>query len=138
MLAYRDMNTKVLAGVLALAAVLAVGCVRNVSGGRTAGVPFVKDRIEGRYQRPVDVVFNAAKEVVLENGILNNESILHNETNQVKTLVGKVNQRSVFIRVEPIEPKVTAVVVQTRIPGGGADVDLAHQLEKQIALKLVR
>jgi len=137
-IAYRGMNTKVLVGVLALAALLAAGCVKNVSGGRTAGVPWVKDRIEGRYQRPVDVVFNAAKDVVLENGILNNESVLHNETNQVKTLVGKVNQRSVFIRVSPVEPKVTSVIVQARIPGGGADVDLAHQLEKQIALKLIQ
>jgi hypothetical protein len=30
------------------------------------------------------------------------------------------------------------VTVQTRTPGGGSDIDLAHELEKQIALKLVR
>lgn len=132
------MNTKVLAGALALTTLLLAGCVKNVSGGRTAGVPFVKDSISGRYERPLDAVFTAAKEVIQENGLLSNESILHSETNQVKTLIGKVNQRSVFIRVEPVEPKVTSVVVQTRIPGGGSDVDLAHQLEKQIALKLVR
>jgi hypothetical protein len=33
---------------------------------------------------------------------------------------------------------VTAVIVQVRTKGGGRDLDLAHELEKQIALKLVR
>lgn len=132
------MNTKLLAALLAVATLLGAGCVRNVSGGRTAGVPFVKDKIEGRYQRSVDEVFNAAKAVVAARGILNNESILHSETNQVKTLTGRVDQRTVYVRVEPVEPKVTSVVVQTRIPGGGTDLDLAHQLEKQIALRLVQ
>jgi hypothetical protein len=33
---------------------------------------------------------------------------------------------------------VTEVIVQTRTAGGGADLDLAHELEKQIALKLVQ
>jgi hypothetical protein len=30
------------------------------------------------------------------------------------------------------------VTVQTRTPGGGSDIDLAHEIEKQIALKLVQ
>jgi hypothetical protein len=120
------------------AAILSAGCVGTVTGRHTGGVPFVKDTVEGRYERPVDQVFEAAKEVVKFNGTLVNESILHNETNTVKTVEGKVNQRNVWVRVEAADPKITAVSVQTRTLNGGSDVDLAHEIEKQIALKLVR
>ena len=72
------------------------------------------------------------------NGTLVNESILHSETNTVKTVEGKVNQRSVWVRVEAVAPNITGVAVQTRTKGGGSDLDLAHEIEKQIALKLVK
>ena len=125
--------------VLLLGAILvAVGCVRTVSERSTFGVPGIKDRVEGRYERPLDEVFKAAKDVIIANGVLNNESILHGETNTVKTAEGKINLRTVWVRVEGVEPKVTAVSVQTRTQGGGSDIDLAHEIEKQIALKLVR
>jgi hypothetical protein len=119
-------------------AALSVSCVGTVGGRTTAGVPFVKDKVEGRYERPLDEVFTAAKEVIKFNGTLGTESVLHGQTNLVKTVEGKVNQRSVWVRVEQLDPKVTGVVVQTRTKGGGSDIDLAHELEKQIALKLVR
>jgi hypothetical protein len=123
--------------LFAVLGLLGTGCVRTVSGSRTAGVPFVKDTVEGRYERSVDEVFNAAKDVIAKNGVLNTESILHGETNKVKTVVGKVNQRTVYVRVESATPKITAVAVQTRNQNGAADVDLAHEIEKQIALRLV-
>ncbi len=114
------------------------GCISTVDERSTPGVPFIKDRIEGRYERTVDQVANAAKEVVKSNGVLINEAVMYNKTNAVKTVEGKVNQRSVWVRIEGIDPKVTAVTVQTRTPGGGSDIDLAHEIEKQIALKLVQ
>ena len=114
------------------------GCVSTVDERKTAGVPFIKDRVEGRYERTVDQVANAAKAVVSSNGVLVNESVIYNQTNAVKTVEGKVNQRSVWVRIEGIDPKITAVTVQTRTPGGGSDIDLAHEIEKQIALKLVQ
>jgi hypothetical protein len=117
---------------------IAAGCVPTVTGRNTGGVPFIKDRVEGHYERPVDQVYDAAKEVVKFNGTLLSESILHNQSNTVKTVEGKVNQRSVWVRVEAMDPKVTGVVVQTRTTGGVSDIDLAHEIEKQIALKLVR
>ena len=80
----------------------------------------------------------AAKDVIKFNGTLLSETTLHTETNEVKTVEGKVNQRTVWVRVEAVDPKVTGVAVQARTPGGGADVELAHELEKQIAIKLVR
>ncbi len=129
------MKTKLFA-VLIGAVLLGVGCVSTVDERTTAGVPFVKDKLEGRYERSVEQVFQAAKEVVSTMGVLAEESILYNQTNAVKTIEGKVNQRSVWVRVQPVDPKVTSVIVQTRTQGGGSDLTLAHEIEKQIALKL--
>lgn len=114
---------------------LAMGCVSTVNERSTAGVPFIKDKIEGRYERPVAQVFQAAKDVVKDNGVLIREGTLYS-TNEVKFLEGKVNQRSVWVRVEPVDPKITSIIVQTRTSGGGSDIDLAHELEKEVALKL--
>ena len=115
-----------------------VGCVSTVDEHKTAGVPFIRDRVGGQYERTVDQVAQAARQVVKLNGVLVNESTLYDQTNAVKTVEGKVNQRTVWVRIEYVDPKVTAVTVQTRTSGGGSDIDLAHELEKQIALKLVQ
>src|SRR2546425_12230748 len=120
------------------ASLIGAGCVPTVTGRTSMGVPFIKDSVEGHYERPLDQGYDAAKEVVKFNGTLVNESILHTETNTVKTVKGKVNQRNVWVRIEAVDPKVTAVTVQTRTKGGGSDIDLAHEIEKQIALKLVQ
>lgn len=131
------MKTTIFA-ILLGAVVVGAGCVSTVDERKTAGVPFIKDRVEGRYERSVDQVTQAAKQVVSSNGVLVNESTLYDQTNAVKTVEGKVNQRNVWVRIEAVDPKVTQVTVQTRTPGGGSDIDLAHELEKQIALKLVQ
>jgi len=139
MVALVPMKTKFFTSVAVLALVaFVVGCVNTVSGRKTAAVPFLKDRVQGRYERPVEEVFTAAKEVIKVNGTLLNESTLHTSTNSVRVLEGKVNQRSVWVRVEEIDPKVSGVTVQVRNKAGGKDTDLTHELEKQIALKLVR
>jgi hypothetical protein len=132
------MKMKISLMALAIVAVIGtIGCVDTVSGRKTGGVPWIKDMVEGRYERSVEQVFKASIDVVKFNGTLLNESTLHTETNLVKTVEGKINQRNVWIRVEPVDSKVTSVMVQTRTPGGIADLDLAHEIEKQIALQLV-
>lgn len=120
-------------------ALLTAGCVGTVSGKKTPGVPFVRDRIEGRYERPADQVYEAAREVLRLNGVLVSESTLHGGFSEggIRTLEGRVNQRRVWISVEQIDPRVSSVVVQARTPGGGSDLYLCHELEKQIALRLV-
>jgi len=124
--------------------ILAAGCVDTVTGGKAAGVPFIKDKIPSKYDRPADEVFQAAREVVAKNGVLVNEGILHGQTNAVnqivKTVHGYVDECRVWVRVEQIQvtPVITAVTVQTRTKGGGSNIDLAASLDKQIALKLVR
>jgi hypothetical protein len=135
------MNKKIFAALSCLS-VLAVGCVGTVGGTKTAGIPLIKDKIESRYERPMDQVFQAAKEVVQFNGTLLRENIVYGRTNSInnvaKVVEGKVNQRTVWVSVEQVEPRITAVAVQTRTPGGGSDIDLAAEIDKQIALKLVR
>jgi hypothetical protein len=132
------MKMKILFALVAgLSTAAFIGCVDTVSDRKTVGVPYIKDTIEGRYERPLDQVHAAALEVIKFNGTLVNESIIHTETNVVKTVEGRINQRNVWVRVEQVDPKVTSVKVQTRTPAGGSDIDLAHQVEKEIALKLV-
>jgi hypothetical protein len=135
------MNTRFLAGLLGLALV-AVGCVDTVTGRKTAAVPFVKDRITSRYERPAEQVFQATREVISYNGTLVHEGVLYGQTNAVgnvvKTVEGKVNQRAVWVRIEQLEPRVTGVSVQARTSAGGTDLELAAEIDKQIALKLVR
>lgn len=123
--------------VIAGLVVVTAGCVGTVNGNKTAAVPWVKDRIEGRYERPAAQVYDAAKAVLTVNGTLLNETTIHG-TNTVFALEGRVNQRSVWISVTQVDPKVSSVVVQARTKGGGTDIELVHELEKQIALKLVR
>src|SRR5258706_6190288 len=110
------------------------GCVNTVDDRTEFGVPFVKDTVEGRYERTAAEVLAAAKDVLKENGVLTSENTLNNSRE------ARINQRSVWVRVEEIEPAkpLTRVIVETRTLAGGTDLDLAHEMEKQIALRLVR
>ena len=119
------------------AALIATGCISTPDGKSQAGVPFVKDKIEGRYERSADQVYAAGKKVMEFNGVLLNETVVHG-TNTVRVIEGKVNQRNVWIRVEQIDPKVSSVVVQARTKYGGRDLELVHELEKQVALELAK
>ena len=118
--------------------IVAAGCVSTVSGTHTAAVPFVKDRVVGRYERTVDQVYQASVTVIQNNGVLITEYIPHDSTNTVRSLQGRVNQGNVWIRVEGIDPKITEVTVQARKSDGGGAIEVAHQLEKEIALQLAR
>ena len=116
--------------------VLVAGCVSTVNDRKTAAIPFVKDKFEGRYQRTPEQVYAAALEVIKFNGAVSRESIVNPGTNQLQTIEGKVNGRRVWVRVQAVDPKVTSVTVQVRTGGGGTDLDLTQQLQTQIAVKL--
>jgi hypothetical protein len=135
------MKKMILAALFGAVLLGVLGCVKTVNDRTTGGVPFVKDKVEGRYERPVDECFAAARDVVRSLGALVNEGTLYdskNATGAVKTVQGKVNQRTVWVRLEAVDQAVTAVTVQARTSGGGSDLDLAHEIEKRIALKLVK
>lgn len=115
--------------VVGCMAALLTGCVSTVDGRHKAGVPWVKDTIESKYERPVDQIFAAAKDVLKFNGTLYGENTI------TKTLEAKVNSTTVFIRVDEVDPKVARVLVQARSSSGG-DIATASEIDKQIALRL--
>ncbi len=129
------MNKKIFA-VLAGAAVIATGCVHTVSDTTTFAVSYGRDSVAGRYQRDADTVYKAAVTVINNNGVLLTEYVPHDYTNTVRQLQGRVNDRKVFVRVEQIDPKVSQVDVEARTKMGRVDLDLVHELEKEIALEL--
>ena len=106
------------------------GCVATVDGRREAGVPWVKDKVEGRYERtPLDI-WAAAKDVIKYNGVLTSEDT------QRSTLEGNIDTRKVWVHVEEVDPKISKVVVQARSKGGVPDVELAGYVKEQIAVRL--
>jgi len=133
------MKTKILAAFAGLVIIIiTAGCISTVSGTRTPALTWSKDRVDGRYERTVDQVYQASVTVIQNNGVLVTEFIPHDTTNTVRSLQGKVNQRNVWIRVEAVDPKITQVSVQARSTMGISDIDIAHELEKEIALQLAR
>jgi uncharacterized protein DUF3568 len=106
------------------------GCVSTVDGHSKGAVPWGKDKIESRYERSPEQVLNGAKEVIKDMGTLTGDNTI------LKSIEGKVNTRSVWVRVEEIDPKVTQLVVQCRTKGGAADADLASEIDKRVALWL--
>ena len=122
--------------VLTGAAIVATGCVKTVSDTSTFAVSFNRDSVAGRYNRSCDEVYQAAYKVIQTDGALVREYIPHETTNAVRSVEGRVNNRKVWIRVGVIDPKTTQVDVQARTKAGMPDVDLVHQLEKEVALEL--
>src|SRR5690349_17535400 len=92
-----SMKMKILLGLVATVASLAfIGCVNTVTDKKTTWVP-ARDTIEDRYEKSVDQVHTAAVDVIKFDGTLVNESIIHSETNLVKTVEGRINQRNVWV-----------------------------------------
>jgi len=131
------MKTTIFA-VLAGVALVATGCVQTVSDTHALRTTWSKDTVAGRYNRTVEQVYQASVNVIQQNGVMIREFIPHDTTNAVRALEGKVNQRNVYVSVEQVDPKTTQVSVQTLDGWGTADLDLSHELEKEIALQLAR
>jgi hypothetical protein len=72
----------------------------------------------------------AAKDVLSVNGTLFSEDVMQS------TLSARVDTKTVRVKVEAIDPKMTRLTVQTRTKMGGSDLDLAGEIDKQIALRL--
>ena len=123
-------NVFILLAAVVVGALL-TGCVNTVDGGSKAGLPMTKDTIQSSYERPVEMIFNAAKDVLKLNGTLVSENTINH------SLVAKVDTRTVWVAVDEIEPKVSRVRVQARSKGGRGDIDLASEIDKQIYGKLI-
>jgi hypothetical protein len=132
-----DMKNKFFAAFAGLGMVLlATGCIHTVSGTHTTAMSWGEDRFSGRYERTLEQVYHASVTVMNNNGVLITEYTPHDTTNSVKSMYGKVNDRKVWISVEQLDPKITQVTVEARTRLGYRDLDLVHELEKEIALQL--
>jgi hypothetical protein len=129
------MKKKIFA-VLAGAALIATGCVKTVSDTNTFALSYNRDSVSGRYNRSFEEVYQAAYNVVKTDGALYQEYVPHEYTNSVRSVEGRINDHKVWIRVEQVDPKVSQVDVEARTKAGLTDIDLAHQVEKEIALEL--
>jgi len=109
---------------------LAVGCYSTADGHKKFGRPFAKDRLESRYERPLDQVFAAAKTVLGNMGRLVGENTIG------KTLEARIDNSTVWVAVDEVEPNITRVIVQARRSAFGGNIDLASEVDKQIALHL--
>ena len=122
-------NVFVLLAALCVIAV-STGCYSTVEGRTRMGMPLGKDRITSRYERPVGEIFAAAKQVLSVYGTLTSENTIAN------TLEAKVDQNTVYVKVDAVEPNVSQLTVQARTKGGMANIDLASEVDKRIALQL--
>lgn len=130
------MNKMILAVFAGAAVIVATGCESTVSDTHTFAVSWNTDMVSGRYARPMDEVYRTSMDVIQHNGVVLNEYIPHDTTNEVRSIYGKVNDQKVWVRVEAVDAKTTQVDVQARTKWGTTDVDLVHELEKEIALQL--
>jgi hypothetical protein len=127
---------KIIFAVLAGAGIIASGCVKTVDDSHTFTATWGRDTIHGRYDRTLDQVYSAAVYVVQHDGVLLTEYIPHDTTNAVRSIEGKVSDKKVWIRVESVDSKTTQVDVEARSKWGMSDIDLIHELEKEIAIGL--
>jgi len=115
--------------ILVLALVV-TGCVRTVDNRKLAGNPLTKDKIVRVYERPVLQTWSAAKEVLSANGLIIHEDVMQS------TFTAKIDTRIVLVKIEAVDPKMTRVTTQVRTRMRNADLDLAGEIDKQIALRL--
>ena len=124
-----NLNALLLSAVCA-AAVFSSGCVSTLDGHHEVGNPLVKANLVRVYERPVKDCWVAAKDVLSANGAIFNEDVMQS------TVTARVDTRTVRVKVESIDPKMTRVTVQTRTRMGNSDLDLGGEIDKQIALRL--
>jgi hypothetical protein len=104
--------------------------VSTLDGKHQGGVPFVGDTVEGRYERSVDQVLAAARDVLALKGTLTVDNVVG------KNLEAKVDNRTVWVAVEAVTPTLTRLAIQVRTKGGGTDKELAHYLREEVAVRL--
>lgn len=111
-------------------ALLVAGCVRTVDNRKMAGNPLTKDKIVRVYERPVLQTWAAAKEVLAANGTIIHEDLMQS------TLTAKIDTRTVLVKVEAVDAKMSRVTTQVRTRMRNSDLDLGGEIDKQIALRL--
>jgi hypothetical protein len=126
----RAIATFACTATLLAAVAIGTGCVSTVDGRSRAAVPFTKDKIVSKYERPAPQIIESTRKVLSTLGTITSDDIANN------VVTASVNTRIVYVKVTQLDDKVSEVVTQVRTKGGGADIDLAAEVDKQIALGL--
>lgn len=126
------MKKLLVVSLMAVVVGLSSGCYSTETGRTKFGMPFAKDSIVSRYNRPVATVFAAAKEVLAFNGTLTSENLIDN------TVTAKADSKTIYVKVTEVEAGVAQIATQVRGSAGGPDIDLASEIDKQIAIKLAQ
>jgi hypothetical protein len=125
------MKMKVFTTLAALSfSIFLTGCVSTVDGHSKMGVPLMKDSIQSRYERSKATMVTATKAVLGNIGTVTAQDVINN------VITAKVDTRTVWVKIFEVEPRLSALIVQARSKGGAPDVDLASEVDKQIALYL--
>jgi hypothetical protein len=119
-----------LLGLGLMSALLFSGCVETLDGRHRAGVPFGNDRIMSRYERSPAQCWAAAKDVLKFQGTLTSEDSLRS------VLEAVVDERRVWVAINPYDGKTTQMIVQCRGKGGGTDMQLAAFIDKEIGIRI--
>ena len=130
------MKMKIFAAFAGIAIIVTAGCVSTVSGTKSPAIWFGKDSVQGRYERPMDQVYQAAIAAIKTDGVLLTEYVPHDATNSTLSFYGKVREHNVWVRVEALDPKITEVTVEARSTIGNTDIDVAHEVATEIAVQL--
>lgn len=119
-----------LALILSCTTIIFTGCVETQTGHVTPGMPLLTDTKVSRYQRSMAQVSSATEAVINRMGKLVSHDVVNN------SYEAKVNQRSVYVRLEQVDNGgITQVSVQART-GLASDMQMASEIDKQIALQL--
>ena len=88
------------------------GCYSTADGGTKAGMPWLKDSVVGRYERPVDQIFEAAIEVIRFNGAIESENSINH------SLIGRIDTRKIWVSSgrAPLSPASSSVQNEMRTP----------------------
>jgi hypothetical protein len=129
---------KMIFAAFAVAVIVTAGCVHTVSDTSTFTMTFGKDTLSNRYQRSMDQVYQAAYAVISHDGVVLTEYIPHDNTNAVRSLMGKVSDCNVWVRCESVGPQTSQVDVESRTKFGASNLDLSHELATEISLQLAR
>jgi hypothetical protein len=114
---------------LLAAVVFLSGCVETLDGRHRAGVPWVNDQIKSRYNRTPAECWAAAIDVLKFQGTVTSEDSLRSVIQAV------VDERNVWVLINPYDGKSTQVIVQAR-SGGGTDMQMAAFIDKEIAVRI--
>lgn len=109
---------------------LTAACHTTLEGRLKPGFPG-KDTIVSRYEVPFSQVYDAALAVLRDTGTLISDDRVS------KVMRARIDNTTVWVKLDDSEPGITTVSVEARTSAGVADVDLASEVDKRIYGRLI-